>query len=268
MMLFIINKIKKSITLPVFICLIILTGIYTALYAESNYGTTGAQILDMYSSARLMGMGNAGVGLVGNVDAVIYNPAALSQVEGFSVDLAHAFYFNNTSLNSVSMAYALGKQYYDMGLGFKWKYFTAGDTIRDVFGNEGSGFDINFSQYALGAGIPVYERHSLGLTINTVTEKIYDESGNVISFNLGWMYNLSVREYQRFLVGRKGMAAFHKRRVSKRLNAFGAVIKNIGGEIATKGSDGSKLPLEFAAGGTHELLILKNIMVAWELFTG
>lgn len=251
-------KIKKVIVL-------ILISFVFALPALCgyNYGRTRCQILDMYTSARIMAMGNAGVGLANDLNALVYNPAGLAQLQKIQLQATHIFYFVGTRMDSFSYGQRIGKvsekrpgwglDY--IGIGFKWKYFYAGDTIRDESGEEGKSFDIIYSQYSVGAGCPLTKRLSAGLAVNIVSEEIYTEKDTFAGVDLGGHYKLSAgRRYSTMLRVRGRRVRRVILSEPEGINSVGLVIRNIGS---------SSLPLKLVLGGAHELTMISGLESAW-----
>ncbi len=255
---------------------------FSLLLGAEGFGTTGAQILSINTSARLVSMGSAGVGVADSLDAIVYNPAGLTQVEGHQFQLSHIFYFLGTSLNSVTYA----GRFHKLGYGIKWKYFYAEDSIRSVAGLKEKGLKIQYMQYSGGLGYPLSRKSSFGMTVNAVTEQVYNEAGSVVGCDLGWQYRFykveddskyqgisaallrmgdNYRKYSKYIEKRRARRR-SRRGMSgnrERINTIGVSIKNIGGKIKT--GSASYLPLKLSVGGAHELPIKYNLMMVWEV---
>ncbi len=204
--------------------------------AVDGFGSTGAQILNLNSSARVTAMGNANAGLADDLNAVIYNPAGLVQLYGTELQFSHLMYFMDLNMNSVTFGQRIGKA----GVGFKWKGFSTEDTARSDIGVEIEDFDVKFSQLTFGLGIPLSDRYSFGASINSVSEKLYDESAGAVGFDLGW-----------YIKGYRG-------------DSFGIVVRNIGAGIEHMEVE-DKLPLKFVLAGGHNM---DKFLFAWEAFAG
>ena len=57
--------------------------------AQSKTGTTFGAFLQIEPSARIAGMGNAGVSVEGGLEGAYYNPAAIGALEGRQVVFSH-----------------------------------------------------------------------------------------------------------------------------------------------------------------------------------
>lgn len=228
------------------ICAFLIT---TALCFSSKsargYGTAGAQILNLNSSAKIIAMGNANAGLADDLNAVVYNPAGLIQLYGQEIQFTRLVYFLDTGMSSLTYGFKIGRA----GIGLKWKLFTGEDTYRDARGYNEKDFNIKYSQYTLGVGYPVISRHSAGIAVNVVSESFElgsvaefgeDKSDSVIGFDAGWLYR-----------GSRG-------------DSFGLVVKNLGGRIKIDEAK-IKLPLKYVLGGGHSM---GRFLLVWEVFTG
>ena len=256
------NIIRKSLITAALILHI------AALASATNHGSMGGQILGMYTSARILGMGNAGVAIVNDVNSVIYNPAGLRWMSGSQVQMSHVFYYMGTTFSSISAAHNFGEDFYNLGIGCKIKYFGLEDTLRNSSGQETDTFEVKYMQYVISGAIPLKYKHSVGISLKSITEEIYKDSGNAFLFDIGWQYNFSERKYYRMLLGNEfGVASFKNRRITEKINIFGAAVRNVGGAIATGGGS-SDLPMELAVGGAHGIPRLQNLVVTWEAVTG
>lgn len=236
-------KIKNFVKI-LLICLVT-NGVYLKLSFASGYGTTGAQILNLYSSAKIAAMGNAHAGLADDLNAVIYNPAGLTQLYGTEFQFTHLIYFLDTSMSAMTYGQKIGR----IGMGLKFKIFKAEDTYRNNVGYNDKKFDIKYSQYTLGLGFPVSPRHSMGISINSVSENFNlssidafgkDKKDTVMGFDIGWHYR-----------GFRG-------------DSFGLVIRNIGGDIQVD-KEKDKQPLKYVLGGGHRM---GKFIFVWEAITG
>lgn len=266
----------------------------------SNAGITGGQILNIYTSARLAAMGNAGVGLADDVNGLAYNPAGLTQIFGTQLQFTHIFYYAGTRLDSVSGAKKFGKSFSKgvvkvlkkvigkklkrrqvrrleekfteelnrIGLGFKWKFFHARDKARDEYGIESESFNVKFSHLSFGGGYALTEHHSLGLAVNFVTENIYDEKGKAVGIDLAWHYKSNLDQYYSSTLGTpEEIEKLFTFMVPSKINNIGVVIKNLGSRIRIGSGSKNSQPLKLIVGGAHELEVLNDLLAVWEVFT-
>ncbi len=210
-----------------------------------SYGTTGAQILNLQSSAKISALGNANAGLANDLNALTYNPAGLTQLTGTEIQFAKLIYFMNTGMNTAALAGKISS----IGLGIQMKLFDAEDTYRDAMGYKEKNFAIKYAQYTIGASYPLKQKHSIGLSANiilqnynlsSISEFGEDKSSSATGWDIGWLYKESDR------------------------NSFGIVIKNIGGNFTLDNAE-NKLPLKYIFGSAH---IRNNFLFVWDVFTG
>lgn len=263
-----IKKFRKKCSIKIIVLILINFVFVVPMLFSSNCGTTAAQILNMNTSSRIVGMGNAGIGLADDLNALVYNPAGLSQVSGTQLQFTYIFYFLGTKMSSVSYGQKIGKilpgKLSDAGFGFKWKYFYTKDTVRNEAGVEEESFAIKYSQYSIGMGFPLSNnRHSLGFAVNTVSEEIYTEKDSKVAIDLGWHYKFYAGEAEPPIPFKKSRGWYmdaigirKKLKKSVRINTIGAAIKNLGE---------NKLPVKLVLGGAHELI--DDIVIVWETFT-
>jgi len=233
------NKNKAKLFL-----IIVFAMINSPLCAKSSYGTAGAQILNLHTSAKVSSMGDAFAGLANDLNAVIYNPAGLGQLYGTEFQLTRLFYFMDTGVNALTFAQKFNK----MGAGIKVKLFSAEDTYRGILGADGDKFKIKYSQYSIGLGRQIFNKHSAGVTVNIVYENFAlgstavddDKKDTVMAFDLGWHYR------------------------ARRGDSFGAVIRNAGGKVRI-GEKADRLPLQFVLGGGHKM---GRFILVWEAVAG
>ncbi len=209
----------------------------------AGYGTAGAQILNLHSSAKISAMGNAHAGLADDLNAVLYNPAGLTQLYGTELQFSHMLYFLDTRLSSLTFGQKLGR----FGFGLDLKFFSAEDTYRSRYGLDAKSFDIRFAQYSFGLGFPLTKRHSAGIAIKIVSENYNlaetkigkDKKDSTIAFDIGWHFR-----------GFRG-------------DSFGFVIRNLGSGLKVDNVQ-SDLPLKYVLGGGHKM---GRFILTWEAFS-
>ena len=184
-----------------FFCLVILSsGININAAAGMGNGTTSANFLKLSQGARPSGMGEAFVGVADDATATYWNAAGLAQLSRNQVCLMHSAWL--LDVNFEYLAYALPINGFG-SLGLDIIYLNGGNiyrTTEDPSGNyvstsetaSATDFEVTLA-YAkklsdfLGADNPVSDL-SLGIGINVISEKIYNDSGGGVSVNLGALY--------------------------------------------------------------------------------
>ena len=94
-------KLLACSTLGIFMSM---TNVFAGDYSNSAIGTSSGKFLSFGTSARASAMGEAYSAIAKGADAVRYNPAALTRVEGNSLEIMHADYLADTFFDQVAFA--------------------------------------------------------------------------------------------------------------------------------------------------------------------
>ena len=162
-------------------------------HAQSKAGTTTAQFLLIEPSARITAMGNAGVSILGGLDAAYYNPAVLVAEERFGVQFSHAEWLADIDYDYVAAVLPLGRW------GIAHASVTAlgsGDIeVRTVAQPLGTGERFQVSDLAIGLGYAkrITDRFSAGARISYVQESIWNSSIHTATLDFGTLYAVSDR---------------------------------------------------------------------------
>ncbi|OGR97968.1 MAG: hypothetical protein A2902_00020 [Elusimicrobia bacterium RIFCSPLOWO2_01_FULL_64_13] len=106
--------------------------------SRDNLATSGAQFLKLGVNARAIAMGEAYSSVADGSDGLYWNPASLARVEGKSLSLMHAVYFQSIFYDYASYAHQLGSLG-TFGLGVQYLNAGAIDET-DEFGNNAGSF--------------------------------------------------------------------------------------------------------------------------------
>lgn len=159
--------------------------------AQSKTGTTVGEFLAIEPSARIAGMGNAGVAIADDIDAVYFNPATIGNLERKSISFMHSSWLAGISLDYGAGVLPLGH------LGNAFASVTAlhsGDIdVRTVDRPLGTGETFSVSDVAIGLGYgrQVASRFSLGVQLNYLQETIWHSSFSTVTINVGTLYQVS-----------------------------------------------------------------------------
>jgi hypothetical protein len=158
---------------------------------QTKTGTTIGQFLLIEPSARIAGMGNAGVSAWQGLDAAYYNPAVIGLLGHYSVQFTHSAWLADITYDYAAVSLPAGK----------WGNITgtvtalnSGDIdVRTVEQPLGTGERYSVSDVAIGLGYgrQVTDRFAAGLRVNYVQETIWHTSLNTIVFDLGTLYQVS-----------------------------------------------------------------------------
>jgi hypothetical protein len=177
---------KKILSLFVLVALVTVQ-----LTAQSKTGTSVGAFLSIEPSARIAGMGNAGVTNYSEPEAVYYNPSAIGFLPGTAAQFTYSqwiadiaynygvftfgvndianFYATLTSLNSGEIDVTTVAQ--PLGTGERY-------TVSDV-------------AVGIGVGRQISERFSAGIQVSYIQETIWHSAMSAMSFSVGTIYRIS-----------------------------------------------------------------------------
>jgi hypothetical protein len=161
-------------------------------FGQSKTGTTVGQFLMIEPSARIAGMGNAGVSLlVDGVDAAYYNVASLSDLERPTVQFSHSAWLAGIRYDYVAGAFRVGRWGNAMA---SITSLGSGDIeVRTVAQPLGTGQQFSVSDLALSLGYArrITDRFSAGAQLSYVQETIWNTSIHTATVNIGTLFRLS-----------------------------------------------------------------------------
>jgi hypothetical protein len=180
------------------VCLVLLLGILSMTGFAANkgrVGTAGAQELLIPVGARGVALGYSSEVFLKGVDALYWNPAGLSRMDG-SVE---AMFSQMSYIADISVSYgAIGVRAGDFGdLGFTLKSLSFGNipvTTVDYPDGTGELYSPSYLTFGVTYSRLLTDRISVGVTANLVSEKILSMSASGIAFNVGIQYqNLGIQ---------------------------------------------------------------------------
>ncbi|MCI0494638.1 PorV/PorQ family protein [candidate division KSB1 bacterium] len=162
------------------------------LFAQNpNLGTSGAQFLKIPISARAAGMGGAYVGICQDATSVFWNPAGIAGVKTHAVNFSHTRWFETFDVNAASYVYnaggfgALAASVLMLGIDEM--------EVTNEFAPGGTGRFFDAQDLALGIsyGRNLTDRFRVGLTARYIQQRIWNETANGVSFDVGTQYQLA-----------------------------------------------------------------------------
>lgn len=161
------------------------------LDAQSKTGTSIGTFLSIEPSARIAGMGNAGVTIYSEPQAVYYNPGSVGYMQGSAVQFTHSVWL-------ADIAYDYGVFVFNVeGIGNLFAAVTSLNSgeidVRTVDQPHGTGERYTVSDIAVGVGFgrQISENFSVGVQANYVRETIWHEAMSAFSFNVGTIYRIT-----------------------------------------------------------------------------
>ncbi|MBK7632320.1 MAG: PorV/PorQ family protein [Ignavibacteriales bacterium] len=159
-------------------------------FAQSKTGTTIGQFLKIEPSSRVVGLGNAGASLSGEISNLFYNPASLGRLQGTDIQ----FTFNKWLADITYNYMAAGINVEGVGtFALVGTLLNSGEMdVRTVDNPLGTGerFTVNNLALGLGYGLMLTDRVSVGLQINYINEAIWHSSISTFGLNFGVQYQV------------------------------------------------------------------------------
>lgn len=160
-------------------------------FGQSKAGTSIGQFLLIEPSARIAGMGNAGVTMYGEIQAAYYNPAAIGYLNQHGIQLTHSLWLAGITYDHAAVAITLG----EVGsLLASVTSLNSGEIeVRTVDQPLGTGelYTVANLAVGLGYGRQISNRFSVGVQVNYVQETIWRSSMRAFGLNLGTLYKVA-----------------------------------------------------------------------------
>jgi len=161
--------------------------------AQTKTGTSIGDFLLIEPSARIAGMGNAGVSMDDGLDAVYYNPAALAWVDRVALDFSHSAWIAGIAHDYAAMAVPLGK--WGSGMASVTSLRSDDMDVRTVAFPLGTGERFSASDVALGLDYArqITDRFAVGGQVSWLQESIWHSALSTTVFGVGTIYRVSDR---------------------------------------------------------------------------
>ena len=141
---------------------------------NTSYGGSSGEFLTLGSSARGMALGGSFSTYVDDVNALHYNPAALTQLAGFEASATVMPYFADTDYYWAGLAFPLGDG--DFGFGVFFGRFGFSDapvyTEADPDGLIGETFGVNETVAGISFAHQFIDRFSAGITVKFISDDL------------------------------------------------------------------------------------------------
>jgi long-subunit fatty acid transport protein len=151
--------------------------------------TTGARIMNYPVSARVLGMGEAFVGLADDVNAIHYNPAGLNLIPNQQIGITYLKGLYDTFYTHLGYALPIGQ---DAGAGLSLGYFDGGQM--EITQTNGSSSMVKAQQdilVTLSGGMRVYGKNMMGINIKIFSSTLIEQYQAItFAFDAGVLYEL------------------------------------------------------------------------------
>ena len=160
-------------------------------FSQSKTGTTIGEFLTIEPSARIAGMGNAGVSLHDETQTAYYNPGAIGHFDTYGVQFTHSLWLASLTYDYVAISIPL----HEWGnLYLSGTALNSGEIdVRTVDQPLGTGEQYSANDVALGLGYgrKISDRFSVGIELKYIQETIWHSSLNAFALNVGTIYEIS-----------------------------------------------------------------------------
>lgn len=162
-----------------------------AVSGQSKVGTSIGQFLLIEPSARVAGMGNAGVTTYGEIQAAYYNPASVGYLKRNGVQFTHILWLAGIAYNHAAVSVGLGR--FGNLLATVTSLNSGKIEVRTVEQPLGTGELYTVQDLAIGIGFgrQISDRFSIGVQLNYVQETIWRSSMSAFGLNVGTLYKVS-----------------------------------------------------------------------------
>ena len=173
-----------------YLCKIILfLFLFPNLVWAGEVGSSGLSFLRIGIGARPAGMGEAFVGVSGDISSIYYNPAGLADLKNSEITFMHNQFFQDISLEHFSLALKWKKN----TLGFLFTLSQVSNLeLREGPTSEPLGY-FDAHDLAIGISLARKEREnlSLGATLKLLYERIYSSSTTGYSIDGGFLFQIN-----------------------------------------------------------------------------
>lgn len=206
--------------------IICMVSVFTSvnLYA-SGAGVCGGEVVLEGVSARMRGLGEAGVSLSGTGEIMLYNPAGIYSLSGQEAVLMYRRGFDGETYGGGVYT----RDFKDVNAGVALQYYSTGE-IELYDSSENRIVETGQKDIALTAGLSkIFYGYPVGINLKIVTSEIFGKNASAFAVDMGM-------QYPQIFKGVDG----------------GVAIRNLGTELKYI-NDGDDLPLNAAAGISYSM---------------
>ncbi|HLP15763.1 MAG TPA: PorV/PorQ family protein, partial [Bacteroidota bacterium] len=160
-------------------------------FGQSKTGTTVGQFLLIEPSARITGMGNAGVTVFDEASSAFYNPAALGHASSSDAQFTHSSWLADISYNYAIAAVRISGS---SSLALSVTSLNSGEiAVRTVEQPLGTGerYTVANTAIGLGYGQRITDRFSAGVIVSYVQERIWHSALSAFGVSFGTIYQIT-----------------------------------------------------------------------------
>jgi hypothetical protein len=169
------------------ILILIILALQTAGYAGdfSKVGTAAAQFLKIGVGARANALGGSFTAIANDVSTIYWNPAGITNLNGFSLAVTHNEWFADISHDFAGIIYPISSS--DVLALHVIALNTGEQEVTTVTQPDGTGIYYDVSDLAIGLSYArtLTDRFSVGMTVKYIQQNLYNESANTFAIDLG-----------------------------------------------------------------------------------
>lgn len=178
-----------KIILTSIIAILFTANVFSQIFQDnSKRGTTAAPFLSIGQGARAIGMGSAFVAITDDPNALYWNPAGITKVQGFGFVVDHTTWIADINYNFMALTYNLGS------FGTIGASFTISDVdemkVTTVEKPDGTGevFGVTDAAFSLAWAIDLTDNFTIGFNPKFIYQSIWRMSATTIALDLGVQY--------------------------------------------------------------------------------
>lgn len=154
----------------------------------SKKGTTAAAFLSIGQGVRAVSMGGAFVAVADDPSAIYWNPAGITQLDGFNITFDHTNWIANINYDYIAGTYGIG----EFGtIGFSLTMSDIGEmAVTTIDEPEGTGevFTASQAAFSLTYARKLTDNFSIGFNPKFIIENIWTMSAKAFAIDLGVQY--------------------------------------------------------------------------------
>jgi hypothetical protein len=178
-----------KIILTSIIAILFTANVFSQIFQDnSKRGTTAAPFLSIGQGARAIGMGSAFVAITDDPNALYWNPAGITKVQGFGFVVDHTTWIADINYNFMALTYNLGS------FGTIGASFTISDVdemkVTTVEKPDGTGevFGVTDAAFSLAWAIDLTDNFTIGFNPKFIYQSIWRMSATTIALDIGVQY--------------------------------------------------------------------------------
>ncbi len=155
----------------------------------TKVGLSGGQFLKIGVGARANGMAGAYAGVANDMTSIFWNPAGLTQLDGYAANFSHTFWFAGMSHSFAAVMMPVSEKF---RVAASFTGFSSGDiAVTTTDQPDGTGGIYNVSDVALGVTFAgeLTEQFSFGVTAKYVNHGFSNMNAGGFVFDVGTRYN-------------------------------------------------------------------------------